>query len=169
MLKVLLSQGEYGGLRCLSYRPSESCRGHCHDTFLFITAMYTCACPKRWGWLSNKENQKDDWCCFRRGNRKQEIWMDGWRLVSGVQETLVRLRLPLVSSSFPLLILRCPASLFLSGTSLCQKGSSRFCSRVCLCINIYNVVLFLISVSLLLCIWANSQHTCFLSLSSNNP
>lgn len=30
------------------------------------------------------------------GNGKQEIWMDGWRLVSGVQKTPVRLRLSLV-------------------------------------------------------------------------
>lgn len=66
------------------------------------------------------------------------------------------------------MILCCPASLFLSGTpSLCQKGSSRVCSRVCLCINIYNVILFLISESLHLCLRELAVY--MLPLSSNNP
>ncbi len=68
----------------------------------------------------------------------------GWMEVSqGVQETPVRLRLPLVCLIFFPAIDSLLSCLSLSGTpSLCQKESSRFCSRVCLCINIITCFFF---------------------------
>ncbi|KAI2665518.1 Metallophosphoesterase domain-containing protein 1 [Labeo rohita] len=101
-------------------------------TFIFLfTTLYTCACPK-----------DEDGSVIKRirrmtgvGNRKQEIWMDGWRLVSGVQETPVRLRLPLVCLIFFPAIdspLSCLALSFWHGVPVPKRKFSRLFSRLSL-------------------------------------